>query len=170
MNEPVIETERLILRPMNVNDSEAVFTWLGNPVVNKYLSDPLYKNVEEVRNLLASLSNSRDYAFGIELKETRELIGSCGIGPENDGVEWGFGYSFKPESWNNGYATEALKALIKFAYDLGVRDFCASFAIDNPASGKVMEKCGLHFDHYEEFAKNDGSATFKSKHYKMHLD
>ncbi len=170
MSESVIETERLILRPMNEKDSEAAFAWLGNPVVNKYLSDPLYTNVEEVRDLLASLANCSGYAFGIVLKETNELIGSCGMGPENNDAEWEFGYSFHPEFWNNGYATEVLKALIKFAYDLGIRDFCASFAIDNHASGKVMEKCGLHFDHYGEFTKDDGSATFKSKYYKIHLD
>lgn len=170
MNKPVIETERLILRPMNANDSEAVFACLGNPVVNKYLSDSLYKNVEEVIDLLTSLANYSGYTFGIELKETNELIGSCGIGPENTDSEWGFDYSFRPEFWNNGYATEALKALIKFAYGFGIRYFCASFVIDNPASGKVMEKCGLHFDHYGEFTKDDGSATFKSKYYKMHLD
>jgi ribosomal-protein-alanine N-acetyltransferase len=168
MNKSVIETERLILRPMDANDSEAVFAWLGNPVVNKYLSYPLYTNVEEVRDLLEV--EDPNNVFGVELKETSELIGSCVIGPEANDAEWEFGYSFRPEFWNNGYATEALKALIKFAYDLGIRDFCASFAIDNPASGKVMEKCGLHFDHYGEFTKDDGSATFKSKYYKMHLD
>lgn len=168
MNKSVIETERLILRSMDANDSEAVFAWLGNPVVNKYLSYPLYTNVEEVRDLLEV--EDPNNVFGIELKETSELIGSCVIGPEGNDVEWEFGYSFRPEFWNNGYATEALKALIKFAYDLGIRDFCASFAIDNPASGKVMEKCGLHFEHYGEFTKDDGSATFKSKYYKMHLD
>ncbi|WP_291578425.1 GNAT family N-acetyltransferase [Clostridium sp. UBA6640] len=168
MNKSVIETERLILRPMDANDSEAAFAWLGNPVVNKYLSYPLYTNVEEVRDLL-EVEDSNN-VFGIELKETSELIGSCVIGPEGNDAEWEFGYSFCPEFWNNGYATEALKALIKFAYDLGIRDFCAPFAIDNPASGKVMEKCGLHFDHYGEFTKDDGSATFKSKYYKMHLD
>lgn len=169
-NKPVIETERLILRPLNAEDTEAAFKWLGNPVVNRYLSDPLYKNAEEVRNLLASMEGSSDYAFGIELKEAHKLIGSCGIGPEGSGDEWGFGYSLLPEFWSRGYATEALKALIRFAYDSGIRNFCASFAIDNPASGRVMEKCGLHFDHYGEFTKCDGSATFKSKYYKIHLD
>lgn len=170
MNKPVIETERLILRPMNESDSKAAFSWLGNPVVNKYLIDPLYTSVKEVEKLIASLAGSSDYTFGIELKQISELIGSCGIGPEGSDTEWGFGYSFRHEFWNNGYATETLKALIKFAYDLGIRDFCASFAVDNPASGKVMEKCGLHFDHYGKFTKADGSATYKSKYYKMHLE
>ena len=167
MNKHLIETERLILRPMNGNDADAAFTWLGNPVVNKYLEDPLYTSVEEIRTLLTA--DSSNNAFGIELKETEELIGSCGIGPEDTDTEWGFGYSFRPEFWNKGYATETLKALIKFAYDLGIRDFCGSFAIENLASGKVMEKCGLHFDHYSQFTKDDASATFKSKCYKMHL-
>lgn len=167
---PTIETERLTLRPVNTGDGEALLKLLNNPAVNKYLWDPLYKSVDEVIKMFTIPEDCIDYAFVIVSKETGKLIGSCGIGPNSSKTEWDFGYSFLPECWNKGYATETLKALIKFAYGLGARDFCASFASDNAASGRVMEKCGMHFDHYDEFTKADKSATFKSKYYKLHLE
>ena len=72
--------------------------------------------------------------------------------------------SLLPKFWSRGYAKGALKALIRFAYDSGIINFRTFFAIDNPASGRVMEKCGLNFDHYGEFTKCDGSATIKSRY------
>ena len=52
----------------------------------------------------------------------------------------------------------------------GIKSFVASHAVDNPASGKVMEKCGLTFDHYGEYSTFDGTQTYKAKFYKMHLE
>lgn len=73
--------------------------------------------------------------------------------------------------WHKGYCTEAMKAIIEFAYrKLGVKKICSDHAVDNPRSGKVMEKCGLKFDHYGEFTKLDGSQTFKAKFYRMDLE
>ena len=51
--------------------------------------------------------------------------------------------------------------------EYGVRIFVASHAKDNPASGRVMEKCGLHFDHDGEYSRFDGSETFQAKFWKM---
>ena len=51
----------------------------------------------------------------------------------------------------------------------GVKDFTASHAVDNPASGRVMEKCGLKFESFSEHSKRDGSVTYKVKNYRMHI-
>jgi len=57
--------------------------------------------------------------------------------------------------------------MIKFAHEIfNARCFCSNHAIDNPASGRVMEKCGLKFEHYGEYSKFDGTQTFKAKFYK----
>ena len=73
--------------------------------------------------------------------------------------------------WNRGYTTEATKQIIEFSRNVhGVKDFTASHAVDNPASGRVMEKCGLKFESYGEHSKRDRSVTYKVKNYRMHID
>lgn len=58
--------------------------------------------------------------------------------------------------------------MIKFAYDeFGIRDFCSEHAVDNPASGKVMEKCDLKFERCCEYSTFDGKQTFKAKFYTL---
>ena len=52
----------------------------------------------------------------------------------------------------------------------GVKDFTASHAVDNPASGRVMEKCGLKFESFGEHSKRDGSMTYKIKKYRLQID
>ena len=71
--------------------------------------------------------------------------------------------------WNKGYATEALKKVIKYLFDNGFNVIEAEHHIDNIASGRVMEKCGLKFESYDEHSKRDGSVTYKVKNYRMHL-
>ena len=64
-----------------------------------------------------------------------------------------------------------MKAIIEFACrKLGIKKICSDHAVDNPRSGKVMEKCGLKFDHYGEYTKLDGSETFEAKFYIMDLE
>lgn len=111
----MLETERLVLRDMNKEDAEDIFRIWSNPRVNKYLWDPLYSNVEDIRDMIPYSSSSSDYSFVIIRKDTETIIETCGIGPEGLEDEWGFGYSLEPEAWGNGYATEILSALIRLA-------------------------------------------------------
>lgn len=53
---------------------------------------------------------------------------------------------------------------------LGARVFVAEHAVDNPASGRVMAKCRLVFDHFGEYSKLDGSETFKAKSWRLELE
>lgn len=83
----------------------------------------------------------------------------------------GIGYNFAFDYWNKGYATEVTKRMIKYAYEvLGAKNFVAAHAVGNPASGRVMEKCGMKFSHMGECSKFDGSQTFKAKFYKLNLN
>ena len=172
-NTPVLETERLILRPITPDDAEAAFVWLSDEKVNKFMPYNLYKNTDEVlRWINAILPDDNNFHWGFVLKENNLLIGSGSIGPHKGNPdEWGFGYNIRSDYWNKGLTTEATKSMIEFAYkEHGIKDFVADHAVDNPASGRVMEKCGLVFDHYDEYQTFDGTETFKSKFYKMHLE
>jgi len=171
--EPILETERLILRPLTVADAEECFVWNSDPVVNKYMSYPLITDIEQTREWLRSCENDEiEYNWGFVLKENNCLIGSGGIGPSTimKGY-WGMGYNLRYDCWHKGYCTEAMKAIIDFVHnELGVNKICSNHAVDNPRSGKVMEKCGLTFHHYGEYKKLDGSQTFKTKFYTLEFE
>ena len=76
-----IETEHLILRPLESDDAEAAFRWCGDPAVNTYMIYPLYHRAEDVRAWLESrdLDDPDNYDEAIVLKSTGELIGSGGM-------------------------------------------------------------------------------------------
>jgi len=171
MNIPILETDRLILRPLTINDVQAVFEWTGDERVAKYMIYPCHKDIEVTKEWLSSLANlENEYTWGFELNKNHILIGSGGIRFRPDEECWSFGYNIRYDCWNNGYATEAVKKIIEYAYnECGARNFCAEHAIENIASGRVIEKCGLNFVGYSEYSKFDGSEVFKCKKYRMIL-
>lgn len=169
----ILETDRLILRMPSPEDAEAAFVWLSDPKVNRFMPYGLYKSVDEARAWLTGINiePGDEYHFAFVRNEDGLVIGTGSIGPNAEHGVWEIGYNLRADCWNKGYATEAAKAMIRFAYEtFGVRDFGANHAIENPASGKVMEHCGMRFDHFSEYSTYDGSETFKAKVYRMHLD
>ena len=171
MHNVTLETDRLILRPLTVDDSDAVFVWASDPKVNRYMSYPLHTDIEMTHQWLRSVEAAEegDYDFGFVRRSDSLLIGSGGVYENGDG-SWEFGYNLRRDCWRQGYTTEAGKAIIAFAYkELGAKVFAAHHAVDNPASGRVMEKCGLTFRHYGEYSKTDGSETFPAKYYRLEL-
>lgn len=171
--EPILETKRLILRPLTVADASACFEWARDERVAKFMPYTKAQDIsEEIEWLKLVETDTVEYNWGFVLKENGELIGSGSVGPNKfmDGY-WGIGYNIKYNYWNKGLTTEAMQVVINYVYnELGVKKICADHAIDNPASGKVMEKCGLKFHHYGEYSKLDDSATFKAKFYTLELD
>ena len=165
-----IETDRLILRPLRVEDAEDVFQWVGDPVVNRYMPYPVYETVEQAKKWIRSIRPGQ-HEFGFELKETGKVIGagSVHLNPEENAYE--LGYNLNRAYWGRGYATEAARAMINWAHDvLGVHDFVASHATANAASGKVILKCGFSFVKYGQYGRYDGSEIFDASFYRLHMD
>ena len=80
MTVPTLETERLILRPLSIDDLDAVYKWTSDPRVNKYMIYPLYKSKEDGREWLETIYQDDDKKdFGFVDKASGELIGSGGI-------------------------------------------------------------------------------------------
>lgn len=170
--EPILETERLILRPHTADDAEACFVWQSDPQVNKHLAYPLVTDISQTREWLSNLGDSDSFRWGIVLKKTGELIGTCGTGasPYMQGYR-SFAYNLRRDHWGRGYATEALMAMIKYVKEnLCAKGFCVCHAVENPASGRVLEKCGLKFHRFGEYSKLDGSVTFKAKYYVLEFE
>ena len=169
MLHPNLETARLLLRPVTPEDYQAVFRWCGDPKVNRFMIYPLYRSAEEVRAWLESRSTDTpdEFDYGFVLKETGELIGEGGMfyHPEED--LWHIGYNLRADCWGRGLTTEAMGKIIDYARSVRqVRVIEACHAVDNPASGKVMEKLGLRCVGDTQYSKQDGSETFLAKTYR----
>lgn len=174
MHQYILETQRLILRPLTIADAQAEFVWLSDPTVNRFMPYNLYTSVEQAEAWLRTVEQCEDeYHFGFVRKEDGLLIGAGSIGPDTEDIPgaWCFGYNLRRDCWNRGYATEATRAMIEFAHrTFGVKDFCANHAVDNPASGRVMEKVGCTFHHDSEYSTFDGLQTFPAKVWALHLE
>lgn len=168
--EPILETERLILRPLTVDDAESVFKWNSDPRVTKYMSYSTYTDISQtIEWIKSTYDDENEWTWAFVLKDENKVIGSGGIGPSDKMQSyWGIGYNIHYDYWHKGYCTEAMKAIIDFAHNtLDVNKICSCHAVDNPRSGKVMEKCGLKFHHNGDYSKIDGSETFKTKFYTL---
>ena len=163
-----IETQRLMLRPITQEDAPAVFAWASDPEVNRYMPYPLHKSIEDTRAWIATITPDM-LEFGFYRKDNGQLIGTGGVGKNEDGVHT-LGYNLRRDAWGQGYATEAAQAMLAWAYHrLGVRDFALTHAVLNTASGNVARKCGFQLTHYGQYSRFDGSETFDAAFYELHL-
>lgn len=168
--EPILQTERLILRPLTLDDAPACFSWNSDERVTKFMSYSTLTDISQTIDWIKStLTDEKEWNWAFVLKGENKVIGSGGIGPsEHMKGYWGMGYNLHFDYWHKGYCTEAMKTVIAFVHEeLGINKICSSYAADNPRSGKVMEKCGLKFHHFGEYTKIDGSETFKAKYYTL---
>ncbi len=171
MRTPVLETERLILRPLTVSDAETVFTnWTSDPDVARFMRWELHKSISETQEWLAAeeelIERDSVYNWGFVLKETGELIGSGGlVFIESKGM-YELGYNIMKKCWGQGFATEAAQRIIDFGKnELKQKQFYCCHAKDNPASGKVMTKVGFQYQHDGTYSSWNQERTFESKEY-----
>ena len=165
----VIESERLIIRPIEIDDAKDVFEWASDPVVNRYMPYPLHKDIHQAEEWIRSLGDKNEFVFC--LKDTGEVVGGGSMSYREAFDAYELGYNLKRKHWGMGYATEASKALIQWAYEeLGVHDFMARHANANHASGNVIKKCGFQFEKYVKLEKYDGSEAYDATYYRLHLE
>ena len=143
-----LETARLTLRQLTLADVDAMHAYLGDAETMKYYPAPysrefvkqgIEKNVDQYAKYGYGL-------FGVVLKESGELIGDCGmVWQEIDGgVELEVGYHFSRSHWGHGYATEAAKACIEYAFcNAGVDHVISLIRPENEPSRRVAERNGL---------------------------
>lgn len=164
----IIETERLIIRQVSVDDAEAVFKWASDPEVTKYMIYPTHDNIEITRNWLAgrNVDDVDSYDLGFTLKESGELIGMGGLVYKSEEDLWEIGYNLRKDYWGKGIVPEAMEGIISEILRVRpIRAIRGQFAEENKKSGRVMEKLGMHYLKDGEYSKTDKSESFKSKIY-----
>jgi len=166
---PTIETERLILRPLTIEDAEDVFAWRSDERVARFMLWSTHSDISETREWLSSLESlENEYGWGFIRRSDNKLIGSGGIRYRTDEERWSFGYNLRYDCWNMGYTTEAVRAMMDYVREKhGAKRFIAEHAADNPASGRVIEKCGLRYVRDGEYTSFDGKRTFKAIIYEL---
>jgi len=161
----IIESERLIYRPFELSDAEALFNMDKNPNVHKYLWQKPTLHIEESIEIIEYLQKQyRENGIGrfaTILKETGEFIGWTGIKYVNDHVENGntnfydYGYRLNEKFWNRGFATEASSAWLAHGFNqMNIKTMNAYTHAENGASNHVLQKVGFHF--MEDYPDEDG--------------
>ena len=133
---PTLETSRLILRPLSLEDADEVFEWTGDDLVAKYMIWSTHEDISVTRKWLESVSQlENEYVWGFTRKSDVKLIGSGSIRFRLDEERWSFGYNIRYDCWNKGYATEATLKMMEYVRKKhGATCFTASHAIENLAS------------------------------------
>ena len=169
MNEIVLRTPTLVLRPFRAEDAEAVQAYAGDIEVLRYmlwgpndeettrwfLSNTIEKNSQEPR---------MQYDFAVCLAETGELIGGCGIYPEEEKAH--LGWVLNKRFWKRGYGTELAAELIRFGFeDLRLDHITATCDAENVGSYRVMERNGMKRTGYIEKCRETRNGWRDELHY-----
>jgi len=146
---PTLETERLILRRIAMSDAKDIFAYSCDEEVARHVLWSAQKHISEAKEyckyMMRRYKNDEPSSWGIIEKRTGRLVGTIGFmsySEENASAE--VGYSLARWLWNGGYMTEALIAVIDYAFEsMDLNRIEAQHELTNPASGRVMEKCGM---------------------------
>lgn len=141
-----LKTGRLLLRRITPGDAAAVYRWMRDPEVCKYERWSPHPSREYSAGYIRAVfcyDDLKTYQWGIEREG--ELIGSVSVVNVDDGDEKAvLGYCLRRSEWSKGYMTEAVSAVLRYMFEtVGLNRMEASHSVNNPASGRVLEKCGF---------------------------
>jgi len=154
MKEP-IETDRLLLRELLFSDVDGLFELESNPNVHLFVGNKPVTHIDECRAYVEFIHQQyKDFGTGrwaVILKETNEFLGWSGIKFITNEINnhkdfYEIGYRFIEKHWGKGYATEAGKAFIDYAFnEMKVEALYAYADAGNENSRKILEKLGLRY-------------------------
>ena len=142
------KTQRLIIRRLTKEDAKSISSYRSIPEVAEFQSWSSFSEVDSEK--LIEESNNSDpqikgkwFQFGIEVIKTGELIGDIGfLNSDEQGKSW-IGFTLNSEFWHQGYATEAVTAILSHYADIGIHIVWASTASENHSSKKLLERLGF---------------------------
>ena len=149
---PKLETERLLLRPVEIDDAKDMYDYASKDEVVNFVRFPKHKSVEDSKETIKKYflnrpSKSWPEAFAIILKENNEMIGTCDFWPTDEEGCFEMGYVLNPKYWNQGIMSEASQRVLAFAFlDYGVRRMELNHIEDNLASKKIALKLGFVYE------------------------
>ncbi len=149
---PTLETERLVLRKLNLADAPDMFEFGSDPQVVQYTTWQVHSSIQDAQAFLRSVveryAGGQVAPWGLVLKNESKLIGTCGF------VTWlpnfaraEVGYALSRRYWGRGLMTEAVRAVVAFGFlTMQVNRLQAVCDVDNTASAHVLEKVGMTYE------------------------
>lgn len=148
-----LETDRLLLRRYRLSDAEdALRNWCASEKVTRFMTWPPYKTIDDLKGYIqyciGEYEKPDTYYWVIESKERGQVIGSISVIWINEDVaSCEVGYCLGDKFWGKGIMPEALSEVIRFLFEeVGMNRIQATHDVNNPNSGKVMEKCDMKYE------------------------
>lgn len=148
----VLETERLFLLQLSIENAQFILTLLNEPSFVRYIGDKKVRNIKDAQQYILNgpVKSYEQNGFGlylVELKDTHTPIGMCGLLKRDELPDVDIGFAFLPDFWNRGLASEAATAVLKYAQEtLQLKRIVAITNPDNYASIKLLQRLGFTFE------------------------
>jgi ribosomal-protein-alanine N-acetyltransferase len=147
-----LQTQRLHLRPVRINDAVELFVGRGDPEVMKYWDWPAQESVDQVRSIiqnhLAEIESGQTQWWVVALSSRGPAIGEVDLSEidlHHRRAEVGF--LFRRAAWGQGLAREAMERVMRYGFeDLGLERLWARFHAGNNASRRLLEKLGFAYE------------------------
>ncbi|AWK06040.1 N-acetyltransferase [Flavobacterium crocinum] len=171
----ILQTNRLILRELTIEDSGFFYELNLNPNVIRYTGDRKFDSIKDARFFLENYNDYKLNGYGrwaVIDKTTKDFLGWCGLKYTKERDETDIGFRFFEQYWNKGYATESAKACLQYGFEkLKLEFVVGKVRTENMASIKVLEKLGLTYKKEFDFDGQKGliyqieKANTKKLHY-----
>lgn len=146
----VLDTERLMLRPITIDDAQDVFEYSCGKNVGINAGWKPHETIEETIEIMNMIFINQESVFGIVLKENNKLIGSVGLikdpKREYEKVKM-LGYAIGEAYWGRGYMTETVKKIVRYGFNYYKLDMISAYCFPhNKRSKHVLNKCGFVYE------------------------
>lgn len=165
-----LETERLRLREIHLEDTEGIYQcWMQDEAVSRYMWWKASGDRGEAEAFVAfelgNRNNDRWNRWLVERKDTGELVGTCLLFFNEEEGHWDISYNLGRAFWGKGYMTEAMGAVLRYGVEiLHLDQIATSYALENPASGRVLEKLGFRVEREIPYECGGGELTVRGNY------
>lgn len=154
MKTPEIETTRLVLRAVHIEDAPDIYGYVRNPNVLRYTTGTPPREFSETEAVVRGLAAQPEgeHAWAVRLKGQPAAIGIVEFGTKEGGAKGAADYALAEPHWNQGIMTEAVRAVLDWAFaNLPRLERVTSAAMTaNPASTRLQRKCGMRLVRHEQ--------------------
>ena len=168
----VLQTERLNLRELTLDDAPFILTLLNDPAFLRFIGDKNVRTLADARQYMINgpMASYVRNGFGlylVELKDSQTPAGICGLLKREDLPDPDIGFAFLPDFWSKGFAFESASAVMNDARKrLRLKRLLAIVQPDNAASIKLLERLGMNFERTKDdvhvFAIDYDSTPFQT--------
>ncbi|MBY0124358.1 GNAT family N-acetyltransferase [Bacillus sp. S/N-304-OC-R1] len=149
---PQLETKRITLRKLQLNDAPSMFDYFSKDEVTKYYDLETFTSIKQAEDLIERLlfryENKKQIRWAIVWKETGQFIGTCGFHAiEEEHWKAEIGYELHPDFWGKGIMSEVINSVIQYGFnEIGLNRIEAFYDPENISSARVLEKNGFEYE------------------------